>query len=134
VTLGKYLESRSKLKTGDAIEKLLNLQAKSATVIKDGKEIEMPTGDIKIGDLIVIKPSGKIPADGVITDGFSFVDEAMLTGEPMPVEKKIGDHVVGGTLNTTGHFIFRATKVGSETLLSGIIKMVEDAQTEQDIS
>jgi Cu2+-exporting ATPase/Cu+-exporting ATPase len=128
VTLGKYLESRSKLKTGDAIEKLLNLQAKSATVIKDGKEIEMPTGDIKIGDLIVIKPSGKIPADGVITDGFSFVDEAMLTGEPMPVEKKIGDHVVGGTLNTTGHFIFRATKVGSETLLSGIIKMVEDAQ------
>lgn len=128
ITLGKYLEARAKLKTGDAIEKLLNLQAKTALVVRSGKEIEIPTQQIVHGDIVVIKPAGKIPVDGVIIDGSSYVDEAMLTGEPIPVQKNVGDSVVGGTLNTSGSFAFRATKVGSETLLAHIIKMVEEAQ------
>jgi len=128
IALGKYLEARSKLKTGDAIEKLLNLQAKTALVVKDGKEVEIPISQVAHGDLIVVKPAGKIPVDGVVTDGSSFIDEAMVTGEPMPVEKNIGDRVVAGTINTTGSFTFKATKVGSETLLANIIRMVEEAQ------
>ncbi len=128
ITLGKYLEIRSKKKTGDAIEKLLNLQAKTALVIHDGKEIEIPIQDVKHGDLIIVKPGSKIPVDGIIVEGVSFVDESMVTGEPMPVQKKIGDNVVSGTMNTNGSFTFKATKVGSETLLAQIIKMVEDAQ------
>jgi len=128
IALGKYLEARSKIKTGDAIEKLLNLQAKTALVIRGGKEIEILVNDVKHGDLIIVKPGAKIPVDGVITDGSSFVDESMVTGEPMPAQKKIGDSVVSGTINTSGSFTFKATKVGSETLLAQIIKMVEDAQ------
>ena len=128
IALGKYLEARSKIKTGDAIEKLLNLQAKTALVIRDGKEIEISVNDVKHGDLIIVKPGAKIPVDGVITDGSSFVDESMVTGEPMPAQKKIGDNIVSGTINTSGSFTFKATKVGSETLLAQIIKMVEDAQ------
>ncbi len=128
IALGKYLEARSKIKTGDAIEKLLNLQAKTALVIRDGKEIEISINDVKHGDLLIVKPGTKIPVDGVITEGSSFIDESMVTGEPMPVQKKIGDGVVSGTLNTSGSFTFRATKIGSETLLAQIIKMVEDAQ------
>jgi Cu2+-exporting ATPase/Cu+-exporting ATPase len=96
--------------------------------MRDGKEVEIPTQQIMRGDVLIIKPAGKIPVDGVITEGTSFVDEAMITGEPMPVQKNIGDNVVGGTLNTSGSFAFRATKVGSETLLAQIIKMVEEAQ------
>src|SRR3989344_5482245 len=128
ITLGKYLEARSKLKTGDAIEKLLNLQAKTALVVKDGKEIEILVGDVRHGDLIIVKPGTKIPVDGIITEGASFIDESMVTGEPMPVQKKIGDNVVSGTINTSGSFTFKAMKVGSETLLAQIIKMVEEAQ------
>jgi Cu+-exporting ATPase len=128
ITLGKYLEIRSKLKTGDAIEKLLNLQAKTALVIRDGKETEIALDQVVEGDLIVVKPAGKIPVDGVLVEGSSFVDESMVTGEPMPVEKKTGDSVVAGTMNTTGSFTFRATKVGSNTMLAHIIKMVEEAQ------
>ncbi len=128
ITLGKYLEARSKLKTGDAIEKLLNLQAKTALVVRDGKEVEVPIQEIVHGNLLVVKPAGKIPVDGVIVEGSSYVDEAMITGEPMPVQKDIGDTVVGGTLNTSGSFTFKATKVGSETLLAHIVKMVEEAQ------
>jgi Cu2+-exporting ATPase/Cu+-exporting ATPase len=128
IALGKYLEARSKIKTGDAIEKLLNLQAKTALVVRDGKEIEIPVNDVKHGDLIIVKPGSKIPVDGVITEGSSFIDESMVTGEPMPAQKKIGDNVVSGTMNTSGSFTFKATKVGSETLLAQIIKMVEDAQ------
>lgn len=128
IALGKYLEARSKIRTGDAIEKLLNLQAKTALVIRDGKEIEISVNDVKHGDLIIVKPGAKIPVDGAITYGSSFVDESMVTGEPMPVQKKIGDSVVSGTINTSGSFTFKATKVGSETLLAQIIKMVEDAQ------
>jgi Cu2+-exporting ATPase/Cu+-exporting ATPase len=128
ITLGKYLEARSKLKTGDAIEKLLNLQAKTALVVRDGKEIEILINQVVHGDLIVVKPAGRISVDGIITEGSSFIDEAMVTGESMPVEKKVGDIVVGGTMNTAGSFTFKATKIGSETFLSHIIKMVEDAQ------
>jgi len=128
IALGKYLEAKSKIKTGDAIEKLLNLQAKTALVVRDGKEIEISISDVVHGDLIIIKPGSKIPVDGIISEGTSFVDESMVTGEPMPAKKKIGDSVVAGTINTTGAFNFKATKVGGETLLAQIIKMVEEAQ------
>ncbi len=139
IALGKYLEARSKIKTGDAIEKLLNLQAKTALVIRDpegkpasygagGKEIEISVNEVKHGDLIIVKPGAKIPVDGSLTEGSSFVDESMVTGEPMPAQKKIGDSVVAGTMNTSGSFTFKATKVGSETLLAQIIKMVEEAE------
>ncbi len=128
ITLGKYLEAQSKLKTGDAIEKLLNLHAKTALVIRDGKEIEISINEVLHGDLIIVKPGAKIPVDGTITEGESFIDESMVTGEPMPTQKKVGDNVVAGTINTSGAFTFRATKVGGETLLAQIIIMVEDAQ------
>lgn len=128
IALGKYLEARSKIKTGDAIEKLLNLQAKTALIIRDGKEIEISVNDVMHGDFIIIKPGAKIPVDGIITEGASFVDESMVTGEPMPSQKKIGDGVVSGTINTNGSFTFKATKIGSETLLAQIIKMVEEAE------
>ena len=128
IALGKYLEARSKIKTGDAIEKLLNLQAKTALVVRDGVEVEVPVHDVKHGDVIIVKPGAKIPVDGVITEGESFIDESMVTGEPMPAQKKVGDAVVSGTINTSGSFRFEATKVGSETLLAQIINMVEEAQ------
>lgn len=128
IALGKYLEARSKIKTGDAVEKLLNLQAKTALVLRDGKEQEIPSNQVVVGDLIVVKPGAKIPVDGTLTEGTSFIDESMVTGEPMPAEKNTGDSVVGGTINTTGSFTFKATKVGSETLLAHIVKMVENAQ------
>ena len=128
ITLGKYLEARSKLKTGDAIEKLLNLQAKTAWVVRGGKEIEISIGEVVHGDSVIVKPAGKIPVDGMVSEGSSYVDESMVTGEPMPVAKKAGDTVVAGTINTSGSFTFTATKVGSETLLAHIIKMVEEAQ------
>lgn len=128
VTLGKYLEVRSKIKTGQAIEKLLNLQAKTALVIREGKEIEVSIQEVVVGDLIVVKPGGKVPVDGVITEGSSAIDESMVTGEPMPQDKHKGDPVIGSTINKQGRFIFRATKVGSQTMLSQIIQMVEEAQ------
>jgi Cu2+-exporting ATPase/Cu+-exporting ATPase len=128
IALGKYLEARSKIKTGDAIEKLLNLQVKTALVIRNGQEIEISINEVIHGDQIIVKPGAKIPVDGVITEGSSYVDESMVTGEPMPAQKKFGDNVVAGTINTSGSFIFKATKIGSETLLAQIIKMVENAQ------
>ncbi len=128
IALGKFLEARSKIKTGDAIEKLLNLQAKTALVIRDNQEMEIPIAEVKHGDIIVIKPGARIPVDGQVVGGQSFVDESMVTGEPMPNQKKMGDMVVAGTINTTGAFTFRATKVGAETMLAQIIKMVGEAQ------
>ncbi len=128
IALGKYLEARSKLKTGDAIEKLLGLQAKTALVVRDGKEQELPVDQVVHGDLIVVKPAGRIPVDGTVVEGSSYVDEAVVTGEPMPVKKSVGDVVVSGTMNTTGSFAFKATKIGAETTLSRIIRMVEEAQ------
>ncbi|MCA9356931.1 heavy metal translocating P-type ATPase, partial [Candidatus Kaiserbacteria bacterium] len=128
IALGKYLETRSKLKTGDAIESLLNLQAKTALVLRDGKEVEVPINLVVHGDQIIIKPGSKIPVDGEIIEGTSFIDEALVTGESIPVEKTVGALVVAGTINTNSTFTFKATKVGSETLLAGIIKMVQEAQ------
>lgn len=128
IAFGKYLETRSKIKTGDAIEKLLNLQAKTALVVRDGKEVEIAIDQVVHGDLIVVKPAGRIPVDGVVVEGSSYVDEAVVTGEPMPVKKSVGDAVVSGTMNTDGSFTFKVTKVGSETMLARIIKMVEEAQ------
>lgn len=128
ITLGKFLEMRAKIKTGDAIEKLLGLQAKTALVLRNGKEMEIAVSDVVLGDVVIIKPAMKIPLDGVVMDGGSFVDESMVSGEPMPVAKHAGDAVIGGTLNTNGSFTFRVTKVGTDTLLAGIIRMVEAAQ------
>jgi Cu+-exporting ATPase len=128
IFFGKYLEARSKLKTGEAIEKLINLQAKTALVERDGKEMEMAIEDVVLNDIVIVKPGGKIPVDGVIIDGRSSVDESMITGESIPVDKTVNDSVIGGTINKQGAFKFKANKIGSETLLSHIIKMVEEAQ------
>lgn len=128
ITLGKYLEARSKLKTGEAIEKLLGLQAKSATVIRDGKEIEIPIEQVAVGDVFIVKPGQKIPVDGEIIEGASAIDESMITGEAMPVDKKPGDIVIGATINKQGSLQVKATQVGSHTVLFQIIKMVEEAQ------
>ena len=128
IALGKYLELKSKIKTGDAIEKLLNLGAKTAKVVRGGAEIEIPVNEVVHGDIIIVKPGSKIPVDGIIVEGSSYVDESMISGEPMPVHKIVGDTVAAGTINTTGTFNFKATKVGNETLLAQIIKMVEEAQ------
>lgn len=128
ITLGKYLEIKSKIKTGDAIKKLLNLQAKTALVVRDGIEKEISINEVVHGDIVIVKPGSKIPVDGILVEGSSYVDESMITGEPMPVHKNINDSVSSGTINTTGTFNFKATKIGSETLLAQIIKMVEEAQ------
>ncbi|MCC7357338.1 copper-translocating P-type ATPase [Candidatus Uhrbacteria bacterium] len=128
ITLGKYLEIRSKMKTGDAIEKLLQLQAKTAFVKRNGKEMEISVQEVIIGDEIIVKSASRIPIDGVVIHGESFVDESMLTGEPMPVKKQPGDTVAAGTMNMDGAFSFKVTKIGSETMLAHIIKMVENAQ------
>lgn len=128
ITLGKYLEMKAKRKTGDAIEKLLHLQAKTAFVERDGGEKEIPIEHVVVGDVLIVKPGGRIPVDGAVVAGSSYVDESMITGEPMPVEKKSGDGVVAGTMNTSGSFTMRATKIGAETVLAHIIKMVEEAE------
>lgn len=128
VTLGKYLEASSKIKTGEAIEKLLSLQAKTAFVIRNGVEVEIPITEVIIGDEILVKPGQKIPVDGVILDGTSSIDESMITGEPIPQDKKKGDIVIGSTINKQGSFTFTATKVGADTMLSQIIQLVETAQ------
>lgn len=128
VIFGKYLEMRSKMRTGEAIEKLLNLQAKTARVIKDGVELEIPISEVKIGDTIMVRPGEKIPVDGEIIEGQSSVDESMITGESIPVDKKVGLMVFGATMNIQGSFKFRTNKIGKDTFLSQIIKMVEQAQ------
>jgi P-type Cu+ transporter len=128
VLLGKYLEARSKMKTGEAIEKLIALQAKSALVEREGKEIEIPVEQVRTGDLVIVKPGGKIPVDGTITAGCSSIDESMVTGESIPVDKKAGDKVIGGTINRQGSFAFTASNVGPDSVLARIIRMVEEAQ------
>ena len=128
ITLGKYFEARAKQKTGSAIKKLMGLQVKTATVLRNGKEETLPIDQVQKGDLVMIKPGMKIPVDGMIAEGSSFLDEAMLTGEPTPVEKKEGDKVSAGTINTSGAFTMQATGVGSETLLAHIIALVAEAQ------
>lgn len=128
ITLGKFLEARAKLRTSGAIEALLGLQAKTAIILEDGQEREIPIEQVVAGNVLVIRPGSRIPVDGVVKSGHSFVDEAMVSGEPMPVEKEIGGQVIGGTLNTDGSFTMEATKVGSETVLAHIIDMVAKAQ------
>ncbi len=128
ITLGKYLEARAKSHTSDAIKKLANLQAKTARVIRDGKEIDVAIEEVLIGDLIRVRPGEKIPVDGVIMEGESSVNESMVTGESIPVDKTIGAQVIGATMNKTGTFVMKATKVGADTMLSQIIRLVEEAQ------
>jgi len=128
ILLGKYLEAAAKGRTSEAIRKLMGLQAKTARVIRDGKEEDIPIEEVVPGDVIIVRPGEKIPVDGRILEGNSAVDESMLTGESIPVEKKAGDHVVGATINKFGTFRFEATRVGKDTVLSQIIRMVEDAQ------
>lgn len=128
VTFGKYLETRAKARTGAAIEKLLSLQAKTALVMRNGIEEEVPLVSVVVGDILRVKPGSKIPVDGMVTEGMSLVDESMLTGEPMPVEKKVSDQVIGGTVNQSGTFLMRATAVGEATLLAHIVEMVQTAQ------
>jgi P-type Cu+ transporter len=128
IKLGKYLEARAKGRTSEAIKKLMGLRAKTARVIRDGVEAEVPVDDVRVGDIVLVKPGEKIPVDGVVVDGRSAIDESMLTGESLPVEKQPGDPVIGATLNKLGMLKFEATKVGRETALAQIIKLVEDAQ------
>lgn len=128
ILLGKYLEAKSKLKTGEAIEKLIGMQAKSALIERGGKELEVPINQVLVGDIVIVKPGQKVPVDGTIIEGYSTIDESMISGESLPVEKRVGDLVIGATLNKQGFFKFKALKVGSDTMLSQIIKMVEQAQ------
>jgi len=128
VVLGKWLEAKAKGRTSDAIRKLMGLQPKTARVIRQGKTVDIPIDDVAHGDIILVRPGEKIPVDGVITKGSSALDESMVTGESLPVEKKVGDTVIGATINKTGSFEFEATKVGAETTLSQIIKLIEEAQ------
>lgn len=128
ILLGKYLESKSKGKTSEAIKKLMGLQPKTAIVLVDGKEVETPIEEVGIGDIILVKPGTKIPVDGVVIEGYTSVDESMLTGESIPVEKNVGSKVTGASINKNGVIKFKAEKIGGDTALAQIIKLVEDAQ------
>ena len=128
VKLGKFLEARARGQTSEAIRKLMGLRAKTARVVRDGQEMDIPAEDVLVGDLVIVRPGEKIPVDGVVNDGHSAVDESMLTGESLPVEKGPGDAVIGATLNKLGLLKFEATKVGKETALAQIIRLVEEAQ------
>jgi Cu+-exporting ATPase len=128
IILGRYLEAVTRGRTSEAIRRLLKLRPKQARVIRDGQETEIPVDDVKTDDILAVRPGETIPVDGVITEGYSSVDQSMITGESLPVEKKAGDEVVGATLNKTGAFRFRATRVGKDTALSQIIRLVEEAQ------
>ncbi len=129
ITLGKYMESRAKGRTSQAIEKLIDLMPDTARIIKDGQEVEVPIDTVQIGDTVVIRPGERIPVDGNLSLGRSSIDESFLTGESIPVEKTIGDQVVAGSINKTGSFQFTTTKIGQDTTLSKIIKLVEEAQS-----
>ena len=128
IKLGKFLEARAKGKTSEAIKKLMGLHAKQALVVRDGQEINLPVEDVVVGDIVIVKPGEKIPVDGVVIEGTSSVDESMLTGESLPVEKSSGSQVIGATMNRLGMIRFEATRVGKETALSQIIRLVEEAQ------
>jgi len=128
ILLGKYLESVTKGKTSEAIKKLMGLQPKTAVVIHDGNEMTIPIEEVEVGDIVLVKPGEKIPVDGTVIEGHTSIDESMLTGESIPVEKNIGDKVIGASINKNGTIKFKATKVGKDTALAQIIKLVEDAQ------
>lgn len=128
ILLGRLLEAIAKGRTSEAIKRLMGLQAKTARVIRNGEEADIPTEDVQIGDVVIVRPGEKVPVDGVVREGASAVNESMLTGESLPVEKRPGDQVIGATLNKTGAFRFEATKVGKDTVLAQIIRLVEEAQ------
>jgi len=128
ILLGRFLEARARGQTSEAIKKLIGLKPKTALVIRDGKEMEIPVEDVQVGDLILVRPGERVPVDGIIREGYSSIDESMITGESIPVDKKAGDEVIGATVNKTGSFQFEATKVGKDTTLAHIIRMVEEAQ------
>jgi Cu+-exporting ATPase len=128
VVLGLALELKAKGRTSEAIKKLIGLQAKTARVVRGGRELDIPVEEVVVGDIVVVRPGEKIPVDGEIVEGASAVDESMVTGESMPVEKGVGEEVIGATINKTGAFKFRTTKVGKDTALANIIRMVRDAQ------
>ena len=128
ITLGKYLEAVSKGKTSEAIKKLMGLSPKTAIIVRDGKEVEISVDEVEPGDVIIVKPGEKMPVDGEVIEGITSVDESMLTGESIPVEKNIGDKIIGASINKNGHIKYKATRVGKDTALAQIIKLVEDAQ------
>jgi len=128
ILVGKYLEAKAKGRTSDAIRKLVRLQPDTARVVRDGEQVEVPVDEVVPGDEIFVRPGERVPVDGSVIDGSSYVDESMITGEPVPATKNAGDEVVGGTVNKTGAFTFRATRVGADTVLARIVKMVEEAQ------
>jgi P-type Cu+ transporter len=126
--LGRYLENHARGQTSNAIRQMMGLQAKTARVVRENKEIDLPLEDVGVGDIIIVRPGEKIPVDGKVTEGTSTVDESMVTGEPIPVQKGPGDEIIGATLNKTGSFQFRASRVGKDTLLAQIVQLVQDAQ------
>ncbi|MEX2547032.1 MAG: heavy metal translocating P-type ATPase, partial [Chloroflexota bacterium] len=128
VLAGRWLEARAKTATAGAVRRLIALQPRTARVVRDGREADVAIAEVRVGDLVRVRPGEKVPVDGAVVDGSSAVDESMLTGEPMPVAKGPGDEVIGATLNTTGSFVFRATRVGRETVLAQIVRLVEQAQ------
>ena len=128
ILLGRFLEARAKGRTSEAIKKLIGLQPKTARVIRNGEEKDIPVEEVALGDIVVVRPGEKIPVDGIVREGYSSVDESMVTGESLPVEKKTGDNVIGATINKTGTFRFEATKVGRDTVLAQIIRLVQEAQ------
>jgi P-type Cu+ transporter len=128
ILLGRLLEARARRRTGEAIKRLAGLGAKTARVVRDGEEKDVPIEDVRVGDVIVVRPGEKVPVDGVVVSGESAVDEAMISGEPMPVVKRSGDQVIGATINTSGSFRFEATAVGTDTALAQIMRLVEEAQ------
>jgi len=128
ILLGRFLEARAKGRTSEAIKKLIGLQPKTARVIRIGEELDIPVAEVSPGDMVVVRPGEKVPVDGIVRQGYSSVDESMVTGESLPVEKKAGDTVIGATMNKTGTFKFEATKVGRDTVLSQIIRLVQEAQ------
>src|SRR2546428_625990 len=128
ILLGRVLEARAKGRTSEALTRLIGLRAKQARVIRDGRELDIPVEDVRAGDIVIVRPGEKVPVDGVILEGASSLDESMLTGESMPVDKGPGDQVIGATLNKTGYFRFKATQVGADTALAQIVRLVEEAQ------
>ena len=128
ILLGRYLEARAKGQTSEAIKKLIGLQTKTAIVIRNGKEQQIPIEEVLTGDLVLVKPGERVPVDGIIRKGYSSLDESMITGESIPIEKKAGDEVIGATINKTGSFRFEATKIGKDTTLARIVRLVEEAQ------
>jgi len=128
ILLGRFLEARAKGKTSEAIKKLIGLQPKTARVIRNGNEVDIPVEEVTLGDIVVVRPGEKIPVDGIVKEGYSSVDESMVTGESLPVEKKVGDMAIGATINKTGTFKFEAIKVGKDTVLAQIVRLVQEAQ------